>query len=69
VAGSWLNLKKLTGLDLQLEPRSILEKNAEDNAWKVTTAKLAKRLQESDLELVEDRCWLKVLPKTAGDGN
>jgi hypothetical protein len=64
VAGSWLNLKKLTGLDVQLEPGSILEKNAEDNTWKVTTEALAKRLRESDLELVEDGCWLKVLPKT-----
>jgi hypothetical protein len=41
-----------------------LEKNAEDNTWKVTTEALAKRLRESDLELVEDGCWLKVLPKT-----
>jgi hypothetical protein len=37
VARSWLNLKKLSGLNLQVESGSILEMNAEDNTWKVTT--------------------------------
>jgi hypothetical protein len=54
----------LTGLDLHLELGSILEKDDEDKTWKVTTEALAKNLKESDLELVEDGCWLKVLPKT-----
>jgi hypothetical protein len=63
VARSWVNIKKLTGLDLHLESGSILENADESKVWIVTTDALAKRLHESNLELVEDGCWLKVLPK------
>lgn len=64
LAGSWLNLKKLTGADLELAVGSHLGEADESKEWKITTAALAARLAENSLELVDDGLLMRVLPKT-----
>lgn len=63
LAGSWLTLKELTGADLEVAPGSHLNEDDDSKEWKITIGDLAKRLAENTLELVDDGCWLKVVPK------
>ena len=50
-------------MDLKVSRGTQYDVNAEDKAWKVTTAELALRLAENALELVEEGHLLKVVPK------
>ena len=62
VAGSWLTLEKLTGSKLVLVPPSTPVQYAEEEeAWRVTTEGLAKRLEEQNLKLVDVNGKLRVV--------
>ena len=62
VAGSWLTLEKLTGSKLVLAPPSTPVQYAEEEeAWRVTTEGLAKRLEEQNLKLVDVNGKLRVI--------
>jgi hypothetical protein len=61
VAGSWLNLKKLTGAKLELANEPLSEDLEQAEARATTTRNLARRLEKEILELVEEGLWLKVV--------
>ena len=42
MAGSWMNLRKLTGQELMDTPRSMQDDDAEAKIWKIDTEGLAK---------------------------
>lgn len=55
-------LKRLTGSELILAPHSMpVQYTEEDEAWRIATEGLAKRLEEQNLKLVDDNGSLRVL--------